>query len=309
MPPEPTRTLQHLVSRGYQQNFADVRSVSVINSKTGVIVDERRPTKTNWRVPDFLSVMNADGEPDDALEREFARDERVILNRVRDIRAFANVSDEQKHAVDLLTAIHIVRSRSYEKRHDEVVTRWLTNDASQIAHSPELQARFVASEGRQPGPGELERMVAEQAFTLGRDPNLHPDGVRYGATRLGQLFSTWYLQLIDIDLRVPGLVLPDHPIVHGRIGLGLFGFDAGPVGESDTVLVPITRRLAGVYSPSRLPDVRIETKKGVDWINSLLLRAAMKEVACHPDDALATTRLIRNLDRYPPEGFKQAVLR
>lgn len=257
MSTEPTRTQQHLVSRGYQQNFADDRFVSIVNSETGAIVDERRPTKTNWRVPDFLSVMNPDGEPDDALEKEFAQDERIILNRVRDIRAFAKVADEQKHAVDVLTAIHIVRSRSYEKRHVEVVTGWLTNDASQIADRPELRAHFVAWQGRQPAPGELERMVTKQALALGRDPNLHPNGVRYGATRLGQLFSHWFLQLVEIDLKLPGLVLPDYPILHGRLGRGLFGFDAGPVGESDIVLVPITRRLAGVYSPSRLADVRI----------------------------------------------------
>lgn len=309
MSAEPNRTLQHLVSNGYQKNFADRGAVSVLDARTGRLIDSRRSTKTNWRVPDFLSVIDEDGEPDDALEREFANDERVILNRVRDIRAFGTVTKEQKRAVDILTAIHLVRSQSFKKRHGEVVDNWLANDSVQIAENPELRERFVASQGREPISGELEKMVAEQASAYGRDPNLHPDGVRYGATRLGELFGRWRFQLIEIEESLPGLVLADHPILHGRIDLGVLGFGAGAVGESDTVLVPISRRLAASYAPTRLPDRTIRTKKGLDWVNSLLIRGAGTEVACHPDDALATARLIRGLDRYPLDRFRRAALR
>lgn len=309
MSSDPNRTLQHLVSNGYQKNFAEGGSISVLDARTGALIDARRSTKSNWRVPDFLSAIGEDGQPDDALEREFANDERVILNRVRDIRAFVKITKDQKRAVDVLTAIHLVRSQSFKKRHGEVVTNWLTNDSSRIAVNPELRDQFVASRGRQPSPGELEAMVAAQASAYERDPNLLPDGVRYGATRLGELFGTWRIQLVEIDASLPGLVLADHPVLHGRVELGVFGFDAGPVGESDMVLVPISRRLAACYSPSRLPDRRVRTKRGLDWVNSLLIRGADAEVACHPSDALATTRLIRRLDRYPASEFRRAALR
>ena len=305
---EPTRILQHLVSRGYQQNFAEGKAVSIIDAVTGALIEPRRPTKTNWRVPDFLSVLDTDGEPDDALEKEFADDERVVLNRVRDVRAFKKVTADQKRAVDVLTAIHLVRSLSYKTRHGEVVTNWLSNEAPSLIESPRLLAHFMHSEGREPAPGELEAMVTRQATAMSEDPNQFPNGVRYGAARLGELLSTWHLQLIEIDPSLPGLVLADHPILHGQVDHGALRFEAGAVGNSDTVLVPITRHLGGSYTPKRLPDLKIKTKKSLDWLNSLFIRSALAEVACHPHDALATARLIRNIDRYPPEKFKRATL-
>ena len=75
------------------------------------------------------------------------------------------------------------------------------------------------------------------------------------------------------------------------------------VGDADLIIVPVSRRLAALYSGQFLPTVRIRTKASLRWINSLLIRSALNEVACHPDDALEASRLIKNLDRYPPTRF------
>ena len=304
------RRLQHLVSKGYQRNFANGVWLTIIDPESGAVVDDKRSIKTNWRLQDFLSVTWSEDDVDDGLEREFAEHERVVLNRVRDISPSTRTTPEQKRAVDLLAAIHLVRSPAYRDRRAAVSGNWLAGGALDMATSPELLRRFVAEMRRQPEPGELDAMVAEQAEALGRAPDQHADGVRYGAKKLNELFNSWTIQLIVIDERLPGLVLADHPILYGSKSSGRFGFQAaGPVGEAEIVIVPIQRRLAACYSPKQIRDRTITTKAGLHWINSLLVRGAVREVACHPDDALATSQLIRNLDRYPPASFDKARLR
>lgn len=116
MSSEPRRRLQHLVSKGYQRNFAAENTwVSIIDCQTGTVVEERRSIGNNWRAPDFLSVSRPEEDVDDSLEKEFSRHERVILNRVRDIQAFTKPSTEQKRGLDLLAAIHLVRSIAFRE--------------------------------------------------------------------------------------------------------------------------------------------------------------------------------------------------
>ena len=74
------RRLQHLVSKGYQRNFANGVWLTIIDPESGAVVDEKRSIKTNWRLQDFLSVTWSEDDVDDALEREFAEHERVVLN-------------------------------------------------------------------------------------------------------------------------------------------------------------------------------------------------------------------------------------
>jgi Protein of unknown function (DUF4238) len=298
------------VSKGYQRNFADEVWLSILDVHTGAVINPRQSIKSNWRVPDFLSVKGAEEEVDDALEREFAKDERVILNVVRDIRPFTKLASEQRRALDRLTVIHLVRSLSFQQKHAAVVTRFLSDDAPNIARNPELAARFERERGRKPNDGELEALVAEQAQELAAAPDLLAGGVRRGASVLDQLLARWTVQLVGVDETLPGLVLADHPVLHGQRAWGRFGFhSAGAIGDSDIILVPIRRHVAACYSASQLPDVRINTRNGVHWINSLLIRGADKEVACHPDDAMPTSRLIRNLDRYPPARFDATTIR
>lgn len=63
------RRLQHLVSKGYQRNFANGVWLTIIDPEPGAVVDEKRSIKTNWRLQDFLSVTWSEDDVDDALER------------------------------------------------------------------------------------------------------------------------------------------------------------------------------------------------------------------------------------------------
>jgi len=46
--------------------------------------------------------------------------------------------------------------------------------------------------------------------------------------------------------------------------------------------------------------VLVSTRKRLDAMNAIFLRAALAEVACHPDDARALARTHSRLDRLPP---------
>jgi hypothetical protein len=304
MPDEPLRRQQHLVSKGYQRNFSDRNRVSILDARTGVLLQARRPIEQNWRVRDFASVVTSEGSVDDCLEREFAQDERVILNVIREISPSAEVTPRQKATLDKLAAIHLVRSLSFARMHEAVVRDWLENGTPGIADDPTVVALFTRDKGRPPAPGELEAIVASSAQTFAARPDLLAGGMRRGTQAIPDILAKSSIQLISADERLPGFVLPDHPILHGKRDEGLFGFRyAGAVGDADLIAVPIHRRLVAFYSRRRLANVRIKTKKGVSVVNALLMRNAAREVACHPDDALVTSQLIRNLDRYLPEKF------
>ena len=125
-----------------------------------------------------------------------------------------------------------------------------------------------------------------------------------------EILAQYTVQLVSMIEDLPGFALPDRPIVHGKRREGVFGFEeAGAIGDADIIIVPISRRLLGFYSARELPHVTIRTNKGLAWVNALLIHNAENEVACHPHDVLATARLIRNLERYPPSKFDSVSIR
>lgn len=85
MATQPPRRKQHLVSKGYQRNFADGNRVAIVDVRTADIVDPRRSIQENWVQLDFLSVKSALAEIDDSLELEFSKHERRVLNIIRGI--------------------------------------------------------------------------------------------------------------------------------------------------------------------------------------------------------------------------------
>jgi Protein of unknown function (DUF4238) len=303
------RRNQHLVSKGYQRNFAEGQWIAVVDARTGKLVSPRRSISVNWRVPDFLSVISPDGDVDDSLEREFARSERVFLNVIRGIELHHPLSPAQKSALDALAATHAVRSLRFAIAH-EVAVSSIEQGSVGIAQDVRAVEAFTRDKGRPLNPGELEAVIAAAASDFAASPDLLASGIRRVAGGLQQLLGKWTIQLVGSSVDLPGFVLADHPVLHGRRSEGRFGFrDAGAIGDADLVVVPISRRLVAFYSARNLTDVRIRTKKGVRWVNSLLLRGAQSEVACHPDDAQETSRLIRDADRYPPTKFDSITIR
>ena len=303
------RQNQHLVSKGYQRNFADGWRVAVLDARSGGVVDGRRHIKENWVVEHFLSVSREDGTLDDTLEREFAKREQRFLNMIRDVRLDAPVTPAQKAAIHDLAAAHLTRSQSFAEAHDTAASATFVEARRRLARDPRAIEVFRRQYGRGPLPGELESIVDAEARRFADEPDLFASGVRRVDPGIQQLLAKWKVQLVGLAADLPGFVLPDNPVLHGKRVEGRFGFrDAVAIGEADQIIVPIDRRLTALYSSKRLPAVEIRTKESMRWVNSLLIRSALKEVVCHPDDAQEVARLIKNLDRYPTARFDAITL-
>ena len=283
---EPRRRHQHLVSQGYQRNFARSGQLAILDSQSGAVIDSNRPVKKNWYWDDFLSVLHADGVADDLLEHQFGKIERVVLNQIRDIAA-ERITATQRAALDQLVAIHLFRSLSFAASHEIVVDKWYDESIRQIPTNSRALAAFVAEYGRQPEPGEMERLVASFASKMISEGDMMPNGIRHGIDKIPTILAKWRVQLIHPSESMPGFVLADHPIVHARCGEGRYGFRSGlAVGDADLIIAPISRRLLAAYTARPLSHLTLKTKRALRTINAVLCRNALAEVACHPDDAL-----------------------
>ena len=56
-------------------------------------------------------------------------------------------------------------------------------------------------------------------------------GVRRVDPGIQQLLAKWKVQLVGLADALPGFVLPDNPVLHGRRAEGRFGFRAGVCGR------------------------------------------------------------------------------
>lgn len=307
---EPPRRKQHLVSKGYQANFALAGRVAILDARTGRVIDSKRSIKENWRTQDFLSVISDAGIVDDTLEREFAQQEQFFLNAVRDIRAFWPPTAHQKRALDALTAVHLARSAAFAAAHAELAQSSVAITVGRLVHDERALNAFRRDRGREPEAGELEAVIETTATAFRGDPRLLLHGIRRVSTGVTGILARLSVQLVALDVRLPGFLLADVPVLHGRRDEGVFGFrEPVAVGDADIIVIPIQRRLAAFYTADPLPDLNVKTKKGWSWINALLAHGAATEVACHPDDAPDVSRLLRQLDRYPPRKFDGITIR
>lgn len=120
--------------------------------------------------------------------------------------------------------------------------------------------------------------------------------------------SKLYVQVITASDRLRtsdqspiGFALGDIPVVHADTKTGRYGFRDGlAVMDANFIAGPLTRTTAAVLTvrPERPADLVV--KKKLQTLNAVFIRAAMGEVACHPDDALELRRMFRNLHRLPP---------
>jgi hypothetical protein len=291
----------HWVSRGYQQNFATAdKRVAVFSTVVGRVVDPSRPVKSNFRERGFTTFRRA-GVPDDLLERAFARIERRVLNEIRRIDG-SRQGPQQRADVANLFAVHMVRGPAFKTFHSQITAQFRADDVPAYATNQDLIDRFRRSEGRLPTEQELLDLSLKVYDTIMADPLSLVETMLRQHDLIADKLNGFHLQLVELSPAVPGLVLGDTPVVHAHFETNRYGFrDRLAIGDSDFIIGPLTRRTAACFTAKRLPSVKVTTRKMADTINGVFMRAALAEVACHPDDAKAVRQTHARLDRLPPQ--------
>jgi hypothetical protein len=290
----------HWVSRGYQQNFAsDDKRVSVFSVRSGQVVDPARPIKSNFREHGFTTFLEA-GVPNGLLERAFASIEQRVLNEIRTISAVRR-GPQQKADVANLFAVHLVRSPGFKAFHAHVGKEFREDDVVAYATDTELVERFIALEGRPPSDGELLDLSLRVYDEMVEDPMSLVSTMIRQHDRMAEMLNGFHLQIIELDDGLPGFVIGDTPVVHAVLNDRRYGFrDRLALGDADLIIGPLTRRTAACFTVKPLNPVRLTTRKRLDATNAIFMRAALAEIACHPDDSRAVKQTHSRLDRLPP---------
>lgn len=290
MPPQN----HHLVSKGYQKNFADEqRRLTILDARNGKVVERLRPAKRNWVEDDWNTFWDESGDPNHYLEQEFARIEAGTLRRIRDVRAGV-LSASEAGAIINLAAMHLVRSRAFvdfRSHIHEFATPDLVED---FATDPELFTRFEVDKGREPVEGELHAMVARAAEDLAANRESQIESVIDQYNKISEVLTRNTIQLLTLADHLPGLPIGDNPIVHADLDAGRFGFrDKLAVGDSNIVFIPLTRRTAALLARDKTPDTTITTMHQWRRIVDIQIRACTSEIATYPTDTITIARLCR----------------
>lgn len=192
-------------------------------------------------------------------------------------------------------AIHIVRSEAFEVCRNTVHHCNSENLVDVVANDTRLRDRFIAVRGRPPEQQELESMVRYYATQLEESRRGFVGSMINAYYSIVQMLSNYRIQIVQSIAALPGFVLGDVPVVHANLEQGRFGFrDNLAVGDSDIILGALTRRTVACFTAKKELNVRVRTASKVQKINNIFVRAALREVACHPDDAVAVKRLCVN---------------
>jgi hypothetical protein len=164
-----------------------------------------------------------------------------------------------------------------------------------LVEDPDTIGMFDAHVGRPASPGELRAFVEERAVVSIRSRESLLETVGENHNKFAEKLDDYAVQLVIIGDHLPGFVLGDVPVVHASLRTNRFGFrDRLAIGDADFVGAPLTRRSAAFFTASRQPHETLRTKSKLRQVNALFVRAAVAEVACHPDDVLELSRLCRN---------------
>ena len=141
-------------------------------------------------------------------------------------------------------------------------------------------------------------------------PDLTASGMRRVNSGIPRVLGRYHVQLVEVPTWMPGFVLADQPVLHARPSEGRFGFASQlAVGGADLIMMPIRRRLLACYTGQPLANFTLKTKRALQVIKAALCRNAVKEVACHPDDAREVSYVVRDIDRYPIFALTDGSLR
>ena len=298
---DPFAEMHHLVSQGYQRNFADGHRVTVLAARSGEIIDPARPIKSNFVRAGYNTQIGSTGDPDSRLEREFAKLERPILDQIRRVTP-TTCGPDLCAAVVTLFAVHLVRSEAFQFAHSQVVEQLRQDWLPQLATEPEVRRRYEADYGGAPTDNDIirigERILEENV----RANRLHVDGMVRIYNKIASQLAKFYVQVITSDQLGIGFALGDVPVVHANTRTGQYGFrDRLAVGDADLIIGPLTRSAAVALSVRPREPAKLTVKRRLQELNAVFARAALSEIACHPGDAHEVQRVCKNLDRFAPD--------
>jgi len=299
---------QHLVSKGYQKNFAnsDLR-VSVFDCTTGHEVGRQpHPIKRNF-IEDHFNTLRPDGGGDDfALEREYSMMESTTLSRIRQLTPRTTDSKLLASAI-ALSAMHLVRSHAYRDFQSDLIARLDDEHSQSVEHDSNLKAIFTRQHNRPPDSGELAALSHEVLQGRVRSNELFVNGSRHAFNSITTILSKLHVQVIDIGPTIKnGFAFGDVPVVHLNTNTLSFGFrDRLALGDADLVMTPLTRRTAAFFTsgPRHASQLRTVTTHAIlRAVNTLTIDASLRTVACHPDDLdeIARTWRYREKHRHHP---------
>lgn len=296
----------HLVSRGLQRNFAPNHRVAVIDVSTGAVIDSCRAIKSNQRVEGFNSYQGPDGRLVHELEDEWARIERVALNRVRELER-REATQEHRGAVIELFAMHLVRSQAFEDSRRNISDILREEEPPKYEDDEALKRAFAAGYGRPPQPGEIAALARSQLDEMESSRRARVDSMVRNYNGIADRLSKYSIQLVTIvDDRLPGFLLGDVPVVHADLNTNRYGFrDRLAIGDSNFVFGPISRRLAVCLSASPRRHVRLSIRGRLDDLNSVTWLAAMREVYCDPADQRAASQMKLRVKSFDPKRLQE----
>ena len=293
-------TNDHWVSRGYQANFGTPdKRLSILDVQAGEFLPKTRAIRRSFCEVGFTTYLE-DGERDERLEKAFAGLETTVLDRIRNVSP-SNRGPDVKVQVAQLFAIHLVRHPAYKVLHERIAAQVRTRDVPVIAAKPALPAAFERDFGRPPKDGELLDLAQHVYDALHADPGTVLGSMARQHDLMAEKLNSLHMQVITVDPLLPGFAIGDTPIVHGHPATNRYGFrDHLALMDASFVFGPLTRRVGVCFSGQSLPSVKVRTKRMLNTLNGLTIRAASAEVGCHPDDRGAVRQAWGRLDQLPP---------
>ncbi len=293
----------HIVSRGWQKNFAnELHQVAVLDILARRVVPRDRPIKNNFAERGFMTYVSPSGEVLRDADKAFQQIERRVLNKVREVGVRSRVTDDHREAVVQLFTIHLVRSQAFRDSQFAVLNKAEPDFVRDWPKNPKLLEKYQLHLGRLPYPGEVEALVM-QWFAAQRSGGVVFESLDHSIDTIVNVLRKWQLQVVACPDSLPGFVLGDVPVVHANLALKKFGFRDGlAVGDADVIMAPISRRVLVCFSKEPRRPATITTKQSLRTLNSLTFRVARREVACHPHDGADAQRACASLEHDLPRG-------
>ena len=288
----------HLVSQGYQKGWGDdERRLTIIDPRTGDIIDRRRAIRRNFCERDFNTLRQPDGTLDTTLEVAFGRLESDVLPLIRSASA-TNRGPRLNAAIANLFAIHLARSPAHRAFAERVSVRVRDEQLEQALVDPELKQRFEDERGYTPTVDDITALVDESDRAVWEFMKVSSMAEHHD--KAAATLNAKYVQIIEIDDSVLGsLVLGDVPVVHADDRTNRFGFtDSLAIGDSNRIMAPLTPRVAAILTEEPIPPGIVKSKRKLNALNAFLIRGALREVACRHEDAQDVQRVCRQIDRH-----------